>query len=70
MAITSELNDDAAHSLGFRLSAAGQAIVSMKKLNSSTSRAESVIGPNGQTGTEELMEAMRRLRQLNEVYSR
>lgn len=54
-----------------RLSAAGQAIVSMKKLASSASlRGDSVIGPNGPTGTEELMEAMRRLRQLDEVYSR
>ena len=43
----------------------------MKKLATSNSnRGDSVIGPNGQTGTEELMEAMRRLRQLNEVYSR
>jgi hypothetical protein len=55
-----------------RLSAAGQAIVAMKKLASSAAlRGDSVIGPNGPlTGTEELMEGMRRLRQLNEVYSR
>lgn len=55
-----------------RLSAAGQAIVSMKKLASSAAlRGDSIVGPNGPTtGTEELMEAMRRLRQLNEVYSR
>lgn len=55
-----------------RLSATGQAIVAMKKLASSAAlRGDSVIGPNGPlTGTEELMEAMKRLRQLNEVYSR
>lgn len=54
-----------------RLSAAGQAIVAMKKLASSAAlRGESVIGPNGPAGTEELLDGMRRLRQLNEVYSR
>ncbi|CAB9522040.1 Putative 1-phosphatidylinositol-3-phosphate 5-kinase FAB1C [Seminavis robusta] len=54
-----------------RLSAAGQAIVAMKKLASSAShRGDGVIGPNAPlAGTEELTEAMRRLRQLNEVYS-
>ena len=54
-----------------RLSAAGQAIVAMKKLASSAvQRGDIVIGPNGPAGTDELMEGMRRLRQLNEVYSR
>ena len=55
-----------------RLTATGQAIIAMKKLASSAAlRGDSVIGPNGpMLGTEELVEAMRRLRQLNEVYSR
>jgi hypothetical protein len=59
-----------------KLSAAGQAIVAMKKLASSASqRSDSVMGPNvpaivGDPNTEELHEGMRRLRQLHEVYSR
>lgn len=59
-----------------KLSAAGQAIVAMKKLSSSASqRSDSVIGPNvptigGDPNAEELHEGMRRLRQLHEVYSR
>ena len=56
-----------------KLSAAGQAIVAMKKLASSASqRSDSVMGPNvaivGDPNTEELHEGMRRLRQLHEVY--
>jgi 1-phosphatidylinositol-3-phosphate 5-kinase len=58
-----------------KLNAAGQAIVAMKKLSSSFQRNDSVIGPNvpaivGDQNAEELMEGMRRLRQLHEVYSR
>jgi hypothetical protein len=59
-----------------KLSAAGQAIVAMKKLATSASqRGDSVMGPNvpaivGDPNTEELFEGMRRLRQLHEVYSR
>jgi Phosphatidylinositol-4-phosphate 5-Kinase len=53
-----------------RMSAAGQAIVAMKKLATTASlRGDGGIGPNAPSGTEELTEAMRRLRQLNEVYS-
>jgi hypothetical protein len=59
-----------------KLSAAGQAIVAMKKLASSASlRNDSVMGPNvpvivGDPNHEDLHEGMRRLRQLHEVYSR
>ena len=59
-----------------KLSAAGQAIVAMKKLSSSSHRNESGIGTNvpsivaGDQNTDELNEGMRRLRQLHEVYSR
>jgi 1-phosphatidylinositol-3-phosphate 5-kinase len=59
-----------------KLSAAGQAIVAMKKLASSASqRNDSVMGPNvptivGDPNSDELHEGMRRLRQLHEVYSR
>ena len=59
-----------------KLSAAGQALVAMKKLASSASqRNDSVMGPNvptivGDPNNDELHEGMRRLRQLHEVYSR
>ena len=59
-----------------KLSAAGQAIVAMKKLATSASlRGDLVMGPNvpaivGDPNTDELHEGMRRLRQLHEVYSR
>ncbi len=59
-----------------KLSAAGQAIVAMKKLSSASQRNDSGIGSNvpaivaGDQSTEELNEGMRRLRQLHEVYSR
>ena len=59
-----------------KLSAAGQAIVAMKKLSSAFQRNESGMGPNvpaivaGDQNIEELNEGMRRLRQLHEVYSR
>ena len=59
-----------------KLSAAGQAIVAMKKLSSAFQRNESGMGPNvpaivaGDQSIEELNEGMRRLRQLHEVYSR
>lgn len=56
-----------------KLSAAGQAIVAMKKLaSSSTQRNDSLVGPNvvGDQNHDELNEGMRRLRQLHEVYSR
>ena len=59
-----------------KLSAAGQAIVAMKKLASSASlRGDSVMAPNvpaivGDPNTEDLNEGIRRLRQLREVYSR
>jgi hypothetical protein len=59
-----------------KLSAAGQAIVAMKKLSSASQRNESGIGTNvpsivaGDQNAEELNEGMRRLRQLHEVYSR
>ena len=59
-----------------KLSAAGQAIVAMKKLSSASQRNESGMGSNvpaivvGDQNTEELNEGMRRLRQLHEVYSR
>ena len=59
-----------------KLSAAGQAIVAMKKLSSSSQRNESGMGSNvpaivaGDQNAEELNEGMRRLRQLHEVYSR
>jgi hypothetical protein len=58
-----------------KLSAAGQAIVAMKKLSSNSQRNESVMGPNvpaivGDQNADELNEGMRRLRQLHEVYSR
>jgi hypothetical protein len=59
-----------------KLSAAGQAIVAMKKLASSASlRGDSVMGPNvpaiiGDPNTDELHEGMRRLRTIGEVYSR
>jgi len=59
-----------------KLSAAGQAIVAMKKLSSASQRNDSGIGTNvpamvaGDQSTEELNEGMRRLRQLHEVYSR
>jgi len=58
-----------------KLSAAGQAIVAMKKLASSSSQRGD-IGTNvpaivaGDPNTEDLHEGMRRLRQLHEVYSR
>lgn len=58
-----------------RLSAAGQAIVAMKKLASGASqRNDGVMGQNvptivGDPSTDELMEGMKRLRQLNEMYS-
>jgi 1-phosphatidylinositol-3-phosphate 5-kinase len=58
-----------------RLSAAGQAIVAMKKLASGASqRSDGVMGQNvptivGDPSTDELMEGMKRLRQLNEMYS-
>ena len=61
-----------------RLSCAGQAISAMKKLalsnGSSGQRSDSVttVVPTigGDASAEELMDGMRRLRQLNEVYSR
>jgi 1-phosphatidylinositol-3-phosphate 5-kinase len=59
-----------------KLSAAGQAIVAMKKLaSSSTQRNDSLVGPNvpaivGDQNHDELHEGIRRLRQLHEVYSR
>lgn len=59
-----------------KLSAAGQAIVAMKKLaSSSTQRNDSLVGPNvpaivGDQNNDELHEGIRRLRQLHEVYSR
>ena len=59
-----------------KLSAAGQAIVAMKKISSASQRSDSGIGTNvpsivaGDQNTEELNEGMRRLRQLHEVYSR
>jgi len=58
-----------------KLSAAGQAIVAMKKLSAASHRNESGIAanvPSIVTGdnAEELNEGMRRLRQLHEVYSR
>ena len=59
-----------------KLSAAGQAIVAMKKLSSSSQRSDTGIGPavptivSGDQNADELNEGMRRLRQLHEVYSR
>lgn len=57
-----------------KLSAAGQAIVAMKKIASSANRNESLAGQNATTvngdQNEELLEGIRRLRQLHEVYSR
>lgn len=59
-----------------KLSAAGQAIVAMKKLASSSGqRNDSLVGPNvpaivGDQNNDELHEGIRRLRQLHEVYSR
>ena len=53
-----------------KLSAAGQAIVAMKKLSSTFQRNESGTIIAGDQNTDELNEAMRRLRQLHEVYSR
>jgi 1-phosphatidylinositol-3-phosphate 5-kinase len=61
-----------------RLSVAGQAISAMKKLASSSGsngqRSDGVTAVvpaiGGDASTEELMEGMRRLRQLNEMYSR
>eukprot|EP00546_Thalassionema_frauenfeldii_P019067 CAMPEP_0178894948 /NCGR_PEP_ID=MMETSP0786-20121207/301_1 /TAXON_ID=186022 /ORGANISM="Thalassionema frauenfeldii, Strain CCMP 1798" /LENGTH=691 /DNA_ID=CAMNT_0020565097 /DNA_START=745 /DNA_END=2820 /DNA_ORIENTATION=+ len=54
-----------------RLSAAGQALAAMRKLADSRSLARSdLIGPSmGDGSAEDLMEGMRRLRMLNEVYS-
>jgi hypothetical protein len=59
-----------------KLSAAGQAITAMKKLAASTSQnADGGIGPNvsavvGDPHADELLEGMKRLRQLNEHYAR
>jgi 1-phosphatidylinositol-3-phosphate 5-kinase len=58
-----------------KLSAAGQAIVAMKKLSHSVQRSDSLVGPNvpaivGDQNYDELLEGIRRLRQLHEVYSR
>ena len=58
-----------------KLSAAGQAIVAMKKMTSSSGqRGDSLVGPNVPTingdQNEELLEGIRRLKQLHEVYSR
>jgi 1-phosphatidylinositol-3-phosphate 5-kinase len=59
-----------------KLSAAGQAIVAMKKIASSSSaqRGDSLVGPNVPTinseQNDELLEGIRRLKQLHEVYSR
>jgi 1-phosphatidylinositol-3-phosphate 5-kinase len=51
-----------------RLSAAGQALAAMRKLADSRSVARAdIIGPDG--STDDLMEGMRRLRMLNEMYS-
>eukprot|EP00934_Nitzschia_sp_Nitz4_P003840 Nitzschia sp. Nitz4//scaffold5_size260463//118602//124210//NITZ4_000980-RA/size260463-snap-gene-0.42-mRNA-1//-1//CDS//3329555334//3830//frame0 len=56
-----------------KLSAAGQAIVAMKKL--AYERSDGLVGQNvpaivGDQNHDELQEGMRRLRQLHEVYSR
>jgi 1-phosphatidylinositol-3-phosphate 5-kinase len=58
-----------------KLSAAGQAIVAMKKMASSSGqRGDSLVGPNvpaiNGDQNEELLEGIRRLKQLHEVYSR
>jgi len=58
-----------------KLSAAGQAIVAMKKMASSSGqRGDSLVGPNvpaiNGEQNEELLEGIRRLQQLHEVYSR
>jgi hypothetical protein len=59
-----------------KLSAAGQAISAMKKLAASAAQSgDGGIGPNvstvvGDPHAEELLEGMKRLRQLNEHYSR
>jgi 1-phosphatidylinositol-3-phosphate 5-kinase len=54
-----------------RLTAAGQALAAMKKLAESRSALRGdIIGPSmGDGSTEDLMEGMKRLRVLNEVYS-
>jgi hypothetical protein len=52
-----------------KLSAAGQAIVAMKKISSPNQRNDHAA-PSNDSQTEELHEGMRRLRQLHEVYSR
>ncbi|KAL3939330.1 MAG: hypothetical protein SGBAC_005933 [Bacillariaceae sp.] len=57
-----------------KLSAAGQAIVAMKKISSSASNRNDSMSSNVPLGAsdqnDELHEGMRRLRQLREVYSR
>ena len=53
-----------------KLSAAGQAIVAIKKLSSSASQRNDGVAAISSDQTEELNEGIKRLRQLRDVYSR